>query len=90
MIPMKDLSSSRKPEYNILILSRHLGLLAFQRENACLKTFFSIENVFVMRRRFHPFSFSSFSSVFKTLQLKTLENVTAEDVRKRYMHMHIV
>ena len=77
---MKGLSfQKRKQEYNILILSRHLGFLAFQRENACPKTFFSIENVFIIRRRFHPFSCGHGlkTILFENVTAERLENVTA-------------
>jgi hypothetical protein len=40
--------------------------------------FFSIENVFVIRRRFHPFSCGH------GLKTTLFENVTAENARKRY------
>ena len=42
MIQMKDLSF-QETTYNILILSRHLGFLVLQHENACPKTFLALK-----------------------------------------------
>ena len=75
MIPTKDLSFLGNKQENILILSRHLGFLAFQRENACPKTFLALKTFSSIRRRFHPLSCGH------GLKTTLFQNVTAENVR---------